>query len=187
MRTKLWGTLAALALASCGGGSTNGIFYKGALGQISPPTGNNCPNAGQGVTLTFTGIDGDGTFAIYPQPGTDPYLLDYGMGVGILGTMNGGSYTFTGTSQSNDTSNGVVQIQKTTFQITPQGPGATGTITQELSCSGGQNGATCTGGASNGPYDCTQTAQLVASQISGVVQVTPAQTSSPTPPGQNGG
>ncbi|MHB1847269.1 MAG: hypothetical protein ACYCWW_20790 [Deltaproteobacteria bacterium] len=179
---KLWALLVAATCAGCGGSSTNGLFYKAALGSPSPATGSNCPSNGSIIT-TLTGIDGDGTIAIYPQPGGG-YLLDDGSSTGITGTFNAGTYTFVGSTVNDLKGNPeITNTTRTTIQLTPSGPGATGSVTTEVICvSTGQNGAGCSG-ASAGAFDCTETA---ASQISGVGQLTPTQTSTPAAPGPAG-
>jgi hypothetical protein len=165
-------------LAGCGGLSgSNASYYKAAVGATSDPTGTDCPGVPNPV-VTFTGIDSDGTIAIYAQP-NNQYLLDTGSGTGLTGTLTSGVYTFAGTD-INDEQGGtqLTTTVKTTITLTPSGPGFTGLVTTEDICSG--NGTTCGNGcgiadcsADGKDFDCVEQTSVLGTQVTGVEQQAP--------------
>ncbi len=174
---------AALAVAGCGvfGGSSNATYYKAALGQSSNPTGTDCPGVPSTV-VTFTGIDGDGTIAVYNEPNSG-YLLDLGSqngaDEGLTGTLASGTYTFAG-SEINDAKGTpeVISTTKITITMTPTGPGFTGTVTDEYICtsSDGKSCGNC--GLSfcsqdGADFDCTQQTPILGTQVTAVQQQSP--------------
>ena len=162
----------ALGLAGCLGGS-NASYYKMGISNLTVPNGNNCPSAPNPL-VTFTGIDGDGTVAIYTQP-NNSYLLDVGSGAGYTGSLNNGTYTFTG-SDIVDTKGTpeVTTTVKATLTLTPQGSGLTGSYAVDQECvTSGSSG--CQSANGNG-FVCTQNGQIVATQIGNVQQTTVEQT-----------
>jgi hypothetical protein len=167
----------ALGLAGCGvfGGSSNATYYKAAVGQESNPTGTDCPGVPTTV-VTLTGIDGDGTIAIYNQPNSQ-YVLDLGAGSngneeGLNGTLASGTYTFAG-SEINDQkgTTEVIATTKTTITMTPTGPGFTGTVTTENICTS-SDGKSCNSN-DGADFDCTQQAPVLGTQVTGVAQESP--------------
>jgi hypothetical protein len=167
----------AFGLAGCGifGGTSNATYYKAATGQVSNPTGTDCPGVPNPV-VTFTGIDGDGTVAIYNEPNSQ-YLLDIGIGSiggeeGLTGTLSSGTYTFSG-SQINDSKGAteVITTTKITITMIPTGPGFTGTVTTENICTSSDN-KSCTS-ADGADFDCTEQQPILGTQVTGVQQQSP--------------
>ncbi len=159
-------------LAGCGGlAGSNASYYKAAAGQTTNPTGTDCPGTPNPI-VTLTGIDGDGTIAIYAEPGNQ-YLLDVGNGLGYTGTLSSGVYTFAGVDQvQTQGNNSITTITKTTITMTLTGPGFTGLETLEKSCTNNAGGANCSSNDGKG-FDCTSQASILGTQVTGVVQQSP--------------
>jgi hypothetical protein len=193
---------AALASAGCGGGS-NVTYIKMAPQSSSGFTGTDCPGSSGGTTYSFSGIDGDGTIAIYPEP-NGKYFLDIGSGAGLEGTLAGSNYSFNGAWSSDVKQNDEIQTQESvTLTLTSVGGGFTGTFTIEDRCQSGNNdacggGNPLTGGNAGNPFtsitaggvgstdgkdfDCTQTETVAAVQVQAVEEVSGTAATPPASP-----
>ena len=122
------------------GACSDVAYVKIGLGGSSAPSGIDCP-APAGVTTTFTGIDGDGTLAIYSEPNNN-YFLDLGSGVGLEGTLSGSNYSFTGTWSADIQGADEVQTAEIlTLTLNSSGTGYLGTLTVEEKCQSANNDA----------------------------------------------
>jgi hypothetical protein len=184
------GIAAILALMGCAPGVT---YYKVALGQASVLSGEDCPG-NLAETITISGVDRDGTVALYGEPNSN-YYIDLGGPIvnvagptGLDGVLQSGVYNFTGSWM--ETVEGSPEIQTTVnigLTMTPSGPGATGTLSLEFICKG--SGTKCGVGnpldkvyaihsTDSNDFDCKETVSVLATQVSGPTEISPTSASS---------
>ncbi len=187
--------LMALALLGTACSPGNGAQYlQIAMGQPSAFSGTNCPPASP-VVVTDVNIDGLTNWAIYPAP-SNQYLLEGPMSGDLLaGSAVNGGYNFSGVQQITVTG-GYGALQKMTVSLAPatQGPGYTGSVTTEASCTATNNAPCQGGGDGHSSFDCSQTTAFTAIPVTNVQQQHDVQAgagaasqSGGLPPGGTGG
>jgi len=194
-RNSLLALATAIAATGCAGGG-NVTYIKLAPGSFSAFSGTDCPGV-PSTTVTFTGVDGDGTLAIYAEPNSK-FFLDLGSGLGVEGTQTGSNYSFNGT-WADDVKGATAEVQtqeKLTLTLTSVSGGYTGTITIEDVCQstdnsecGGGNPLTSGGGLGSGvssadghDFDCTESSTVAATTVSGVQQISSPGATAPAGP-----
>ncbi len=188
-----------VALAGCGGASGNIQYFRVAAQQATfvQAGAKNCAGSETNnvAVISYTGIDGLGTWAIYTAPavgGQAAYLLDDGSGNLLEGTLSSGIYTFSGvyTQEVKPQTTGpdVTSVTKETVTLTLSGDGFTGTVAVELVCSeiGGSHECGPPVGAQAGSgYDCTTQYAITGTKISATeAEAIANPTSSPSQPGE---
>ena len=189
-----------VALAGCGGASGNIQYFRVAAQQATfvQAGAKNCAGSETNnvAVISYTGIDGLGTWAIYTAPavgGQAAYLLDDGSGNLLEGTLSSGIYTFSGVYthevKPQTTGPDVTSVTKETVTLTLSGDGFTGTVAVELVCSeiGGSHECGPPVGAQAGSgYDCTTQYAITGTTIS-ATEAEAIANPTVTPPQPGGG